>query len=329
MNGEQSSVISAEWRDAQSRFTDHGSLFTLPLTYQGEVIGELRLAPRAPNEPFSPADRRLLEDIAHQAGVAAHAVRLTADLQRSRERLVTAREEERRRLRRDLHDGLGSQLAALNLQAGVLRGLMARDPAAADAAVVELRAELQAAIANIRRVVYELRPPTLDEFGLVGACQELAQRLSGQSGTQIVVDAPAPLPPLPAAVEVAAYRITQEAVSNVVKHAGATRTVVRIAADGVGAGLAPALPGQPQGLPLLIIEITDDGRGLPATHHAGVGLHAMRERAAELGGTCEIETIAQGGTRVTARLPISTTDDRPPTADSTLRSAVSRLPSGA
>jgi len=101
--------------------------------------------------------------------VAASAVRLTADLQRSRECLVAAREEERRRLRRDLHDGLGAQLAALNVQAGSLRRLIRHDPAAADELVVELREELRAAIADIRRLVYDLRPPALDELGLVAA----------------------------------------------------------------------------------------------------------------------------------------------------------------
>jgi len=130
----------------------------LPLVYQREEIGRLVLSPRAAGEEFSDADRGLLEDLARQAEVAAHAVRLTADLQRSRERLVATREEERRRLRRDLHDGLGAQLAGLNVQAGTLRRLIPQDPAAADAMVVELREELRGAIADIRRLVYDLRP---------------------------------------------------------------------------------------------------------------------------------------------------------------------------
>src|SRR5215210_9149788 len=134
----------------------------LPLTYQGEPVGELLLGPRGPNETFGSADRRLLEGLARQAGVAAYAVRLTTDLQRSRERLVAAREEERRRLRRDLHDGLGAQLAGLNVQAGTIRRLIPRDPIAADELVVELRAQLRGAIADIRRLVYDLRPPALD-----------------------------------------------------------------------------------------------------------------------------------------------------------------------
>ena len=150
----------------------------VPLVYQGAPVGQLVLAPRAGSAGFSPADRRLLDDLARQAGIAIHAARVTADLQRSRERLVAAREEERRRLRRDLHDGLGSRLAALNLQAAALRGLIPRDPAAADEAVGELRAEIRAAIADIRRVVYDLRPPALDEVGLVAAIRQRAARCS-------------------------------------------------------------------------------------------------------------------------------------------------------
>src|SRR6266702_8995934 len=139
----------------------------LPLVYQTEPIGQFMLAPRAPTEPFTPADRQLLEDIAHQAGIAAYAVRLTTDLQLSRERLVTAREEERRRLRRDLHDGLGPLLALQTLQLDAARSLLVRDPSAADALLVELKAQTQTIIANIRRLVYDLRPPALDELGLV------------------------------------------------------------------------------------------------------------------------------------------------------------------
>jgi signal transduction histidine kinase len=128
-------------------------LTRLPLVSQREPIGDLLLAPRARGESFSSADRALLADLAHQAGIAVHAVRLTTDLQRltkelqsSRTALVTAREEERRRLRRDLHDGLGSVLASLNWRAGALRLLLLRDPVAADALVVEQQATIQAAL---------------------------------------------------------------------------------------------------------------------------------------------------------------------------------------
>jgi signal transduction histidine kinase len=262
-------------------------LLRLPLVYQAETVGALIVGPRA-GETFSPADRRLLDDLARQAGVAAHAVRLTADLQRSRERLVTTREEERLRLRRDLHDGLGSQLAALHLRADTLRTMIARDPAAAEAVVVELRDEIHAAIADIRRLVYELRPPALDELGLSGAMRSLAaQYTSAADGLRVMIDAPEPLPPLPAAVEVAAYRIAQEALTNVARHARARTCMIRLT-------LAEELR----------LEIKDDGIGLPAQPHVGVGLRSMRERAGELGGTCAAETALDGGTQVLVRLPL-------------------------
>ena len=256
------------------------------------------LAPRAPGDAFTAADRRLLEDIAHQAGVAAHAVRLTADLQRSREQLVTTREEERRRLRRDLHDGLGSTLAALHLQAGAIRTMMRYDLPAADAELVDLQTEIRSSIADIRRLVYELRPPTLDELGLVGAIQQFAAQCNmgseadGASGQinanlRVIVEKTDQLPALPAAVEVAAYRIAQEALTNVVRHAHARNCTVRLS----------LLDG-------LRLEVTDDGVGLPEEQHSGVGLLSMRERATEVGGSCEIEPIPGHGTRVLARLPL-------------------------
>lgn len=263
----------------------------LPLRYGNEQVGELLLGLRAGEEGFSEADRRLFGDLARQAGVAVHAVRLTADLQRSRERLVTAREEERRRLRRDLHDGLGAQLAGLNVQAGVLRRLIPHDPETADELVVELRNELRAAIGDIRRLVYDLRPPALDDLGLVAALERLAERYGAEDeGLRIVVEAPdgEALPPLPAAVEVAVYRIAQEALTNVVRHAGAQECVVRLA---VSNGLE--------------LEITDDGQGMAKEPGIGVGLLSMRERTAELGGDFAVEPVPEGGTRIAVRLPLT------------------------
>jgi signal transduction histidine kinase len=262
----------------------------LPLRYQAEIIGQLIVAPRAPGESFSPADRRLLEDIAHPAGLAVHSVRLTADLQRSRERLVTAREEERRRLRRDLHDGLGPTLASQTFRIDTALDLLDSDPAATRTTLIDLKAQMQATVADIRRLVYELRPPALDELGLVSALREHVTRYGGSSnGLRISVEAPAQgLPQLSAAVEVAAYRIALEAVTNVVRHARAHACLVRFSADTA-----------------LQLDIRDDGAGLPQDLRAGVGITSMRERADELGGTCVIESGAGHGTHVVARLPIS------------------------
>ncbi|MDQ6695126.1 MAG: GAF domain-containing sensor histidine kinase, partial [Chloroflexota bacterium] len=270
-------------------------LFILPVVYQTEVIGQLQLALRAPEEEFTAADRRLLTDIARQAGIAVHALRLTADLQHSRERLVTAREEERRRLRRDLHDGLGATLAAFHLQAGAIRSQMRHDLDAASAELLELQEGLRSAIADIRRLVYALRPPTLDELGLVGAIRQYATQYEtpgtstgsgAEGGLRVAVEAPEHLPDLPAAVEVAVYRIVQEALTNVVRHAGArTCTVLLTIADAFQ------------------LEISDDGAGFAAQSGAGVGLLSMRERAEEAGGFCLVESAPGRGTRIRVNLP--------------------------
>jgi signal transduction histidine kinase len=264
----------------------------LPLSYGGESVGELLLTPRAPGESFSAADRRLLDGLAHHAGVAVHGVRVMADLRRSRERLVLAREEERRRLRRDLHDELAPTLAALGLSAATVGELIPTDPKGAAFANEKLQTVIRATVGDVRRLVYDLRPPALDELGLIEAIRERASRYgAGAEGFRVTVEAPDKLPLLPAAVEVAAYRIVQEALTNVSRHARASSCTVRLACT--------ESPSR-----ALTIEVTDDGVGLPDTPEGGVGLSSMRERAAELGGECEIVRSWPSGTRVFARLPI-------------------------
>jgi signal transduction histidine kinase len=267
----------------------------MPLVYGGESVGSLILAPRPGEESFSPADRRLLEDLAHQIGASAHAalmtaeaLRLSADLQRSREQLVEAREEERRRLRRDLHDGLGPQLSSQALTVDAVRVLMRRDPDAAEELLLDLKADAQAAVTDIRRLVYELRPPALDDLGLLGALRESAAQY-GAMGLYVSVKAPEELPPLSAAVEVAAYRIAQEALTNVARHAGASTCIVNLEVEDAGA---------------LYLEVRDDGRGIGTDRGTGVGLSSMRERADELGGSLVIEPQPERGTRVRATLPL-------------------------
>jgi signal transduction histidine kinase len=267
----------------------------LALVYRGETVGRLVLGPRIGEEAFTPADRRLLDDLAPQIGVAAHTVRLTdealrlsADLQRSRERLVTAREEERRRLHRDLHDGLGPMLGSFTLKLDVAGDLLESNPAAALALLRALKAQVQGALNEIRQVVYTLRPSALDDLGLLGAIRETSAQY-GARGLSISTEAPEELPPLPAAVEVAAYRIVQEALTNIVRHAHAREGVVRLKLD--------------EGAGTLRLEISDDGRGLSSGRGRGVGIASMRERAAELGGDCVVKSLSAGGTRVRASLP--------------------------
>jgi signal transduction histidine kinase len=258
------------------------------LTFQGQPVGRLVVAARGPSEPLSPSDLRLLDDLAQQIGVAAHAALLTEDLRASRERLVTAREEERRRLRRDLHDGLGPALAAIGMRAGAAESLVQDDPERAATLLAELQAEVTAAVADVRRLVDELRPPAIDEVGLVGALRLAADRLESPGSPTLVVESEGSLPDLPAAVEVAAYRIGTEAMTNAVRHAGAATCSLRLV-----------------GGPDLTVVVEDDGRGLPSERRAGVGLNSMRERAAELGGECRVEPRPGGGTRVVARLPLA------------------------
>jgi signal transduction histidine kinase len=279
-----------EFSPAAAHGSPLGNPLTLPLVHQGATIGHLLVTPRPPGTSFSPADWRLLQGIAHQAGVAAHGVRLTADLQCSREQLVTAREEERRRLQRDLHDGLGPGLASLTLKLDTARNLLARDPAAASALLMELKAQTQAIVVDVRRLVYDLRPLALDQLGLICAIREYAASLSDHDELQVSIEAPEHLPSLPAAVEVVAYRIVQEALTNVMRHAHACTCTIRFLLDDTP--------------PLLYLEIRDDGHGLPPNYRPGMGVHSMRERAAELGGTCVIASPPGGGTLVWARLPL-------------------------
>ena len=289
--------------DDGRRTTEYGTrsnnLVTMPLRYQNETVGELNIARRAPNENFSTADLQLLENLARQAGAVAYTARLNAQLQQSREKIIAERENERKRLRRDLHDGLGPTLASQTLKLdAALELLDAEKPETREARKIlqDVKTQTQNTVADIRRIVYELRPPALDDLGLVGALRAHLAQYNATNGLQITFDAPGELPPLSAAVQLNAYRIVLEAVNNVVKHAGAKHCVVRVTTnDG-----RRMTDGEP-----LRIEIADDGNGSPEHFRAGVGISSMRERAKELGGTFRIEANEPKGTRVIAKFPTS------------------------
>jgi signal transduction histidine kinase len=267
---------------------------TYPLTVRGETVGALVISRRSGRGGYGDRDVGLVNDLARHIAVAAHAATLTRDLQRSRESLVIAREEERRRIRRDLHDGLGPALAGIALGIDAARRNLERDPAdatTAAAALTELKDEMLGSISDVRRLVYDLRPPALDRLGLVPAVEEYAARLGERGALSVRVSSPHPLPPLPAAVEVAAYRIATEALTNAARHSGARTSSVSFCIDALS----------------LRLQVDDDGVGLPPVTEAlgvGLGMSAMTERAAELGGSCLVGAGTRGGTSVVALLPL-------------------------
>lgn len=263
-------------------------LVSFPLAYQGETIGRLEVARRSPDEQFSEADYRLIENIAQQAGAAAQTVRLNAELIRSRAQIVNEREDERLRIRRDLHDELGPMLAAQGLKLSAARQLIRAKPEKAESLVDEVIQQSRQTVADVRRLVHGLRPPVLDQLGLVDAIRDLARTHGGSPALEISTP-PEGLPPLPAAVEVNAYRILLEAWNNAVRHAHASRCLVKFLVE----------------QNMLVISIQDDGVGMPMEYRAGVGLRSMRARAEEIGGGLSVDEVQPHGTRITARLPLS------------------------
>ena len=266
---------------------------TVDLVVGEASLGRLSLETDESRDPFGPGDRRLLEDVGAQVGTLVQAVAMSSELQRSRQRLVMAQEEERRRLRRDLHDGLGPSLATIAMRLESTRDLVRDDPDEAAAAIDRLADLAREEIAEVRRLVDGLRPPALDQLGLVTALRQRAEEgtVTARSGRHRLhwrVEADGEIDPLPAAVEVAAYRIVLEAVTNAIRHSNAETCIVRLRReDGT-----------------LVVVVRDDGTGLVAAPRLGVGLTSMRERAEELGGSCTVTSGEGAGTVVEARLPV-------------------------
>jgi two-component system NarL family sensor kinase len=273
-----------------------GVASTVDLAVGGTTLGRLRVEVDAGHDPFGPGDRRLLEDVGAQVGALVQAVTANRELQLSRRRLVAAREEERRRLRRDLHDGLGPSLATFAMGLEAATDLIRDDPDRAADLVARLAERARGDIGEVRRLVEGLRPPALDQLGLVSALRHLAAdhaHGSAPAGMRWTLEAEDGLEPLPAAVEVAAYRIVVEAVTNARRHSGASRCAVRLRRTGDD----------------LDIEVSDTGSVLAADRSPGVGLSSMRERAEELGGSFEAVDRPGGGTVVRARLPVTGPSD--------------------
>jgi two-component system NarL family sensor kinase len=260
----------------------------VPIRYGPDEVGRLILPDRGIRSMLSHRDQELLFDVVRQAAMAVRSSRLAEQLQASREQLVLDREEDRRRIRRDLHDGLGPVLGGVAMRLDAAGNALETEPETARQMVLRSRQDITEALADVRRLVHGLRPPALDDLGLLDALRQQVERTRSPH-LDVDIEAAA-LPTLPAAVEVAAYRIASEGLANTVRHADATRATLRLVGQ----------PGQ------LLVEIADDGRGIDPAVPAGVGLRSIRERAEELGGRTEIVCPAAGGTRVRAWLPVST-----------------------
>jgi signal transduction histidine kinase len=260
------------------------SMMRVPLQWNGELIGALELGASKLSEAMSTETGELLQHLVRQVSGAMHTARITEELQQSRERLVTAREEERRRLGRDLHDGLGAGLASVLLQTDAIVDHDEGDTKL-NQQLHGIQKGIEQAIADIRHLVYALRPPVLNEFGLLFAIQELAVRYEGP-GLAIVVEAPERLPKLSAAAEVAVYRIVQEALTNAIRHGEANQCHICF------------MPSN--GLELIV---KDNGKGLQEPFLPGIGIRSMRERAEELGGRCELSSFNGEGTEVRIFIP--------------------------
>jgi signal transduction histidine kinase len=279
-----------------------GNPFTVPLTYQGVAAGCLRVTGGAPGRPVGRRERRVLVELSPHLGAVLHTTRLLGAARQGADRVLYARERERRRLRQELHDSLGPILAGISLGLHAAQRVMRRDPHRAEQLVGHLEGELQSAMAEVRRLFETLRPAVLDQVGLAAAVREQIEVL----GTRMRTDEESPrdvsfsfvhdgdFAALPAVVEVAAYRIVCEALTNVVRHSRASRCSVSLRRSDV-----------------LRLEIVDDGIGIGISARRGVGLGSMRERADELGGVLVVDSVPAGGTRVTATLPIQPDPDAP------------------
>jgi signal transduction histidine kinase len=260
----------------------------IPLTVQGVAVGQLNLGTERLQDVWPQGKQEMLKDLIRQVSIAVQSVRLTKELHRSRERIVTAREEERRRLRRDLHDGLGSNLASMMLRLDEAVQVHEQDSVQSMNAIRNVQAQMRTSLDDIRRLVYKLRPPILDELGLGFALQELAVQFQDRN-LQVLLDGVDEPFELSAAAEVAIYRIVQEALTNVVRHAQASRCSIQ-------------LRNEEQAV-LLVIQ--DNGTGVIQASSGGFGIRSMRERAEELGGRYELDARSGEGTRIKVRIPIA------------------------
>jgi signal transduction histidine kinase len=276
-----------ETRPSAVHGTPPAATMDLPLRHAGTPVGTLTIGLPSGRARLDPVDERLLHDFAQQIGPAAYGVRLTHDLRRSRNGLARARDEERHRIRRDLHDGLGPTLAGIALGLGAARRAATTDTGRELLSALE--AEVKESLEDVKRLVADLHPTALEQVGLIAALHGYADTVTIRSADSLHVSVTAPdRLQVPPEVEVAAYRIALEAITNVARHARATRCTVAVTQTDDD----------------VVITIDDDGVGVPAVRQPGLGLRSITERATELGGTATVTGGPFGGTMVQARLPL-------------------------
>ncbi|WP_409273354.1 sensor histidine kinase [Neobacillus sp. SCS-31] len=281
--------VSLVWPNGQIAAESGVPLLQLKVVeviYKGERVADLVYEPSEREDDLPKEDRNILKELARQGGSAIHAIRLTQELQQFRQTLVTTREDERRRLRRDLHDGLGPEIAAFTFKIATARHLLRKDPNEADLILTTLQGDIRNAVDLVRSLVHNLRPPVLDEYGLGGAISEIVRAYESRD-LVIKCDIPFALQDLDAAVEVAAYRLIQEGFANIARHSHASEVYLLLSLQNER----------------LIVTIEDNGIGMPSIRRPGVGLTSMRERVEELGGTFSIAGGVKGGTVIRAELP--------------------------
>lgn len=254
----------------------------LPLTFGGTDLGRLLVGTRPGRDRPNSTDRRVAEAVAPLVAAVLHSVRVAEELKGHQERIVAATQAERGRLRQELHDGLGPSLTGIGLG---LEALAPTVPGSSEDLVARLREEVTASLEETRRIIDDLRPTALDDDDLPTALRKRAAQVSGATGLEVTVEVPDSAP-IPQAAAVAAYRIAEEALTNVVRHAGATTCTIRLTLD--------------DGLRL---EVTDDGAGPGPSREGGVGLASMRTRAERLGGTFSMRAL-DPGTQVLVALPL-------------------------
>jgi signal transduction histidine kinase len=273
--------LRADGRELATVGRPPSMLHGVPLLVGPDRQGELVVGVRRGDGRFTGADLDVLRLLAAPVAVAVHATLLAAELQQSRSRVISARDDERRRLRRDLHDGLGPVLTGVGFKADAARNYVHAQPEEAIELLTELRAETAAALEDVRRLVYDLRPPILDDVGLLEALRRLVERTGRRPDGRplnITLDLPESVPPLPAGVETATYRIAAEALTNVIRHSHASWATVQMTVDSS-----------------LHLSIVNEQQELGPPWTAGVGLSSMQERAAELGGVLTAGPFAHGG----------------------------------